>query len=80
MKNSKSVIEVQWKKLSPGIRVCRKPTEQSLQNVTEGTDKNSMSHHLNLQVYLVGSETQVPSLCDMKSHLYFALKVKLYIY
>lgn len=78
MKNSTSMIEVQCKKLSPGIRVCRKPTEQALQDVTEGADENSTSHHLNLQVYLVGSETQVPSLCDMKSH--FALKVKLDIY
>lgn len=78
MKNSTSMIEVQCKKLSPGIRVCRKPTEQLLQNVTEGADENSSSRHLDLQAYLVGSKTQVPSLCDTKSH--FALKVKLDIY
>ena len=43
-------------------------------------DKNSTSYHLDLhlQVYLVGSQTKVLSLCDMKSHLYLVLKVYIY--
>lgn len=55
--------------------------EQILSNVEKIIDKNSTSYHLSLdlQEYLVGSQTKVLSLHDIKSHSFHFLKVKLYL-